>query len=358
MGAPHRRDELTLIPKTAVQGPCPGWRLRRQSLLTGLRGRAPALLLSACLFASPALAACEDPPTPVRDIIADRFYVATAKSAAENAIVARNRSALATLDSTLNNILNMTDRFLDGDREAATCAARWLAAWAKGGAMLGHMSSQQAEVERKLRTAGIAVGYIKIRPVVEPAERAAIDAWLDSLADNVTADQGWPKNRNSQVYWSGFAAGAVGTATGTKRHLDYARQVYEAAMTDIAPDGTLRMEMMRRQRSLFYHNYALAPLVMLAELGRLRDEDWYAMADGAIHRLASRTLAGLRDPRDFAIKAGEQSVDVPKGGLLGWLAFYQRRFPDRVDASAPKGPFRYPWMGGDLTLLAKIWTRS
>jgi poly(beta-D-mannuronate) lyase len=301
-------------------------------------------------------AACDDPPPPVRDIIADRFYVDTASSIADNAIIARNRTALATLDHTLTAILAMTDQGMAGDKASAVCAGHWLAIWAKGGAMLGHMSSRQAEVERKYRTAGMAVGYLKIRGSVDPGDRAAIDAWMDDLADHVVADQGWPDKRNNHVYWAGFAAGAVGTATGAARHLAFSRRAYDAGMTDIRPDGTLPMELARRQKALDYTNYALAPLVMAAELAALRGEDWYGHEDGAIHRLAQSVLSGLRDPKSFAALAGEPSVDVPRGGLLGWLAFYRLRFPDRVDG-APNGPFHYPWLGGYLTLIAKVWLK-
>ncbi len=316
------------------------------------------LLLPGLLLPAGAHAACDEPPPPVRDIIADRFYVDTASSIADKAIIARNRSALATLDHTLIAILAMADKSLAGDDDSALCAGHWLAAWAKGGALLGHMSSRQAEVERKWRTAGIAVAYIKIRPAIDQTERAAIDPWLDTLADNVTADQGWPERRNNHVYWAGFATGAVGTATGAKRHLDYARQAFDAGMTDVRPDGTLPMELARRQKALDYQNFALAPLVMLAELAALRGEDWYGRGDGAIHRLAARTLAGIRDPKEFAALAGESAMDVPKGGVLGWLAFYRARFPDRVPATAPRGPFRYPWLGGDLSLMAKVWLNT
>jgi hypothetical protein len=45
---------------------------------------------------------------------------------------------------------------------------------------------------------------------------------------------------------------------------------------------------------------------------------------------------------------------VPQGGILGWLAFYRRRFPDRA-AGGPAGPFSYAWLGGDLTLMAAHW---
>jgi poly(beta-D-mannuronate) lyase len=330
-----------------------GWVLGSRPSITWVAGLA-CLLVAATPAAR---AACDEAPPPVRDIIADRFYVDSASSVADKAIIARNRTALATLDHTLNAVLAMEDKGLAGDKESAVCAGHWLAVWGQGGAMLGLMSSQQATMERKLRTAGMAVGYLKIRQVIDPAERATIDTWMNDLADHVVADQGWPARRNNLVYWSGFAAGAVGTATGAVRHLDYSRRVYEAGITDIRPDGTLPMELARRQKALDYTNYALAPLVMAAELAALRGEDWYGHQDGAIHRLVARVLAGLHDPKGFAALAGEPSVDVPRGGLLGWLAFYRRRFPDRVDG-APAGPFHYSWLGGDLTLTAKVWVKG
>ena len=301
-------------------------------------------------------AACEPPPPPVRDISAYRFYVDTASSITDKTIMARNRNSLATLDRTLNMIQTMADQGAAGNTESALCAGAWLSSWARGGAMLGHMSSGQAEAERKWRTAGIAVSYLGIRKMVEEADRVSIDAWLDTLADNVVADQGWPRRRNNHVYWAGYAAGAVGTATGARRHLAYAKQAYDDAMTDIRPDGILPMERARRQKALDYHNFALAPLVMLAELAALRGEDWYEKEGGAIHRLAARVLSGIRDPRGFAALVGESSVDLPRGGILGWLAFYERRFPERAKG-APAGPFRHSWLGGDATQTAGLWIR-
>jgi poly(beta-D-mannuronate) lyase len=315
------------------------------------------LVCCVALHASPARAACDDPPPPVRDIIADRFYVDTASSVADKVIIARNKNALATLDHTLNAIIAMEDKALAGDAASSACAGRWLVIWAKGGAMLGHMSSQQAVIERKWRTAGMAVGYLKIRASLPPADRATIDTWMNDLGDQVVADQGWPARRNNHVYWAGFAAGAVGTATGAARLIEYSRRAYDAGMTDIQPDGTLPMELARQQQALVYTNIALAPLVMTAELAELRGEDWYGHDEGAIHRLVACVLAGLRDPKAFAALAHEPSVDVPRGGLLGWLAFYRLRFPDKVDG-APSGPFHYNWLGGDMTLTAKAWVKG
>jgi poly(beta-D-mannuronate) lyase len=355
---------MTRAILSAARGRFPGGRAPAEpgvgvlgSILTAPIAAAIIAAWFLAMSAPAARAACDDPPPPVRDIIADRFYVDTASSIADKAIIARNRNALANLDHTLIAIIAMSNQGMAGDDSSAICAGHWLANWAQGGAMLGHMSSRQAEVERKYRTAGLAAAYLKIHGTVDPADRAAIDPWLDDLADHVIADQTWPARRNNQLYWAGFAAGAVGTVTGAVRHIAFSRKVFDAALTDIQADGTLPMELLRREKSLEYTNYALAPLVMSAELAELRGEDWYGHENGAIHRLAARVLAGIRDPKAFAAMAGEPSVDVPKGGLLGWLAFYRVRFPDRVDGGAPNGPFHYPWLGGDVGLIAKSWLK-
>ncbi len=357
--APHRHIRLAgTLPLTCANRFGDRWTRPHASRRRASRVALLAVLAGCPLLGVPsARAACDDPPPPVRDVIADRFYVDTASSVADKAIIARNRTALATLDHTLIAIIAMEDKALAGDAASAACAGRWLVVWAKGGAMLGHMSSQQAVIERKWRTAGMAVGYLKIRTSLNPADRATIDAWMNDLGDQVIADQGWPVRRNNQVYWAGFAAGAVGTATGATRLIDYSKRVYDAGMTDIQADGTLPMELARGQQALDYTNYALAPLVMIAELAALRGEDWYGNENGAIHRLAARVLTGLRDPKGFAALAHETSVDVPRGGLLGWLAFYRLRFPDKVDG-APSGPFKYNWLGGDMILTAKAWVRK
>nr|WP_256515576.1 alginate lyase family protein [Alsobacter ponti] len=250
----------------------------------------------------------------------------------------------------------MADKGLAGDASNAVCAGHWLAAWARGGAMLGTMSSRQAGYERKWRTAGIAVAYLKAREHVEAADRAVIEQWLDRLADAVEADYGRPKSRNNHYYWAGFAAAAVGTATGSARHLGYASEAFNDGLSAIAADGTLPGEMARKVRALHYNAYALAPLVLMAELAALRGEDWYARHGGAIHRLAAAVRGGVHDPAGFARKAGVPTVEAPTGGVFAWRAFYAARFPARWPDPL-EGTLNYPWYGGDCGLAAEVWIK-
>ena len=73
---------------------------------------------------------------------------------------------------------------------------------------------------------------------------------------------------------------------------------------DITNDGTLPLEMQRAGRALYYHLYALAPLVMLAELGESNGIDLYAEKHHAIQRLVDRCAAGLQDPSYFVQHTG------------------------------------------------------
>lgn len=298
-----------------------------------------------------ARADCPAPLAIVKDITADRFYIDAASSVVDDNIVARNKASLRALDDNLKPILKASDQALAGDAAAAQCAVTLLVAEAQGGGMLGDMSSRQAGYERKWRTAGIALAYLKVKSAALPQARTAIEPWLLTLARDVEEDYGTPKAPNNHYYWAGLVAGAVGTATGDSAQLAYARRAYLSGLDQIQLDGTLPLELRRKAKALDYHNYALAPLIMNAELAASRGEDWYGLNGGAIHRLVARTLAGIADPDAFARLAGEPSVESPKGGILGWLAFYRARFPGRAKGG-PEGPFRYNWLGGNLTLMA------
>ncbi len=318
----------------------------------------PCSLACLALLAGPA-AACEAPLPAQADIAAERFYTDAAQSVPDPEAQARNKASLKDIDAFIVTVVGLSNKALAAsDRAAGACAATWLAAWAKDGALLGRMSSNQAEYERKWRLSAFAFAYIKVKADTSPAQRIAIEPWLDRLADRaeIFFDDRRHK-RNNHYYWVGLAAGAVAPATGNVRHWTYASMVYDDALHDIARDGTLPLELNRGGKALHYHNFALAPLVMLAELAARRGEDWYTREGGALHRLAATTLAGIANPEDFSRRAGKAN-EVPKGGIVGWVAFYGRRFPNRVaDPGILARRYGNAWLGGDLTALAEAWIK-
>jgi poly(beta-D-mannuronate) lyase len=190
--------------------------------------------------ASPA-SSCERAPAPVRDIQANRYYTDAAGSVVDPALRALGR-------------------------QRAACALEWLTAWAEANALLGQMSSSQAEHERKWTLAALAIAYLNLRPEASSAQRRAIDAWLLRVADEVQrfADQSG-RTKNNHYYWAGLAVGAVGAAAGSAPHWEFARRVFRDACADIRPDGALPLELARQRRALHYHRFALEPLAKLAD---------------------------------------------------------------------------------------------
>ncbi|HWW99295.1 alginate lyase family protein [Collimonas sp.] len=313
-------------------------------------------ILPLCLCCGSAFAACPEAPAGLRDIEANGYYSDAHYSIVDPVLKAKNEAAVKPFSDYLATVSANADRYIaSGDTEAAQCALHWLDRWAVDGAMLGKVSSSQAQYERKWTLAGIALAYIKLRPQAEPAQRAHIEAWLPQLADAALAFVSDSKRaRNNHYYWVGLAVMATGVATGEQRYIDAASKIYDSALNDIGDDGSLPLEMNRAGRALAYHNYALAPLVMMAELSRMNHDNWYQRRHGRLQKLAQLVLDGIADPAWFVQKTGA-AQEIPKGGVLGWIVFYREAAPELTapsQALMTQAPFRNAQLGGNLSVLA------
>ena len=329
-------------------------------------GLKPALLaglvaIAGC-FVSPDLPAatnCPPPPPAIRDITLPRFYGDKAGSVVDAKLAAAHKAAVAPLTAFVRQVTQDADKSWrrskpEGQLEVGTCALTWIETWAKGDAWLGSMETKQAEYQRKWDLAGVALAYIKVRRFAEPAQRAVIEPWLMRFADTARAffdDR--DRKRNNHWYWLGLAAGAVAIATDSPKYWEMARGIMQDAARDIAPDGTLPAEVERKGRALHYHAFAVTPLVLLAELAASRGEDWYAFGNGALHRLAKITIAGLADPELFEKLTDTEQDDATRPGS-GWYYLYKARFPDRARVALDDIPEGHRWLGGNVLVLAEV----
>lgn len=315
-----------------------------------------------CATANPAHAAgqCAPPPPGDQDIRGIGYYTDAASSKIDPALQAEGEALARPLNDYARHVTDMSDRYLDkGDVDAARCTLTWLAAWAGDGAMLGRMlreNNDQPDYLRQWTHAAVAMAYLKTSALATPEQRAAIEPWLKTLSQkNLAYWDNLKHKRNNHYYWTGVGIMATALATHDDALRAVAQGIYRKGIDDIAPDGTLPMEMARGQRALHYHDYATAPLVMMAELARLDGQDWYGWRDHAIERLAERVAAGYQDPSWFAQRSGvAQEAAEPKGSS-GWVEFYRLRspHPELFAAMHDAGPFRDPRLGGNLTLMAR-----
>lgn len=313
-------------------------------------------LLSAALAVGPVHAACPPPPPGEPDIRAMGYYTDKANSVIDPALQQQNREATAPLDRYAAQVARMSDDYLrSGDSAAAQCTLDWLAGWADDRAMLGQMirvNNDQSFYMRQWMLDAVAMAYVKVRDQADAEQRARIAPWLGQLARANLAYWDSPRRRrNNHYYWGGLGVLATGLATDDDALWRAGHAAFQSGVDAIQADGSLPLEMARGQRALHYHDYALAPLVMMAELARLRGQDWYADNHHAIDRLARRVIDGSNDTRWF-----EQHTGVPQTPLRpsGWVEFYRLRSPDGglFDAAHARAPFHDPRLGGDLSLMA------
>jgi poly(beta-D-mannuronate) lyase len=313
-----------------------------------------------CATAAPASAQpCPQPPVPVRNIDVPRFYADKAGSTVDPSLQAAHDQAVAPLTAFVRQVTQDADKALrrpapKSQRELASCALSWIATWAKGDAWLGTMAQQQAEYQRKWDLAGVAIAYLKLKPFADDAQRRAIEPWLQRWADAAVGffdDRN--RVRNNHWYWLGLGLAAVGHGTDSPKHWGLARGIMEDAGRDIAADGTLPKELERQTRALFYHVFAVVPLVVMAELAATRGEDWYAFGRGALHRLVKTSHDGLKDPSQFDSLAGV-AQERPVNPRTGWLPLYSARFPGRLTAPVIDIPASNRWTGGDVQVLSAV----
>lgn len=317
-----------------------------------------AIAIAAFFLAVSSAAAenCGPVPPPVVDLALERFYEDSAGSIVEPTRLEAHKAKTAPLLEFVGTVTWLADRAhmqRSSPRDTILCGLSWIRGWAAGAAYLGTMDGKQAEAQRKWDLAGIALAYLKFKRFATDEDRKTIEPWLVKVADAARAhfDDAGVK-RNNHWYWMGLALGAVGIAADSDAHWQQAKAIMADAARDVAADGTLPLELAREGRALHYHAFALMPLVALAEFGFARGEDWYALNDGALHRLVAKTAEGLNDPAIFDKLAGV-AQQRPVNSGAGWVELYNQRFMGRL-THRPEQSVTHRWLGGNVAVLSKV----
>jgi len=317
--------------------------------------------------------ACAAPPPPVRDLPFLPFYRQDdpTRSIVDREAQDRYRAATAPVDAFEEAVARLGDAYLRTRPRSpaiADCLARWLDAWASAGALLGEATPQGGFV-RTWALAAVALQYpvLADAPEVGADRRRRIEGWLRDLGDRVAlanARATGTSARNNHLNWAVLAAMSAGVAADDRILFDWAVRRADAALAEIAADGSLPLELARAARAGTYHRFALEPLVLAAEIAAANGLDLYGARDGALHRLVRFVHASLRDPSALALRTGAEQEGIGASGappwMLAWAEPYAARFagpggPATAElaadlAAARSSPLFRRRLGGDLTL--------
>ncbi len=323
-----------------------------------IRGWVSTLVLLSSPFAH--AYSCPTPPAGIQDIKAFGYYRDKAGSIRDDEKFKETHALTKPFEDFAQSVDDMSTSYLaNNDVGAATCTGVWLERWAQDRAMLGQMiiiDNDQPEYTRKWTHASVAISYLKVKPALSPEARAHIEPWLRELSHATLAYWNNPKkSRNNHYYWTGVGVMATAVATGDKDLLEDAKSIYRSGLSDIDSDGSLPKEMRRAGRALHYHNFSLAPLVLIAEMSRYVGEDWYALKDNRINLLAERVADGYVDPSWFIKESGTDPQVVPANDDFGWAEFYVKHapHPEKFQPLLAHRPMHMRDLGGNQTLMAE-----
>ncbi len=252
-----------------------------------------------------------------------------------------------------------------GDARSATCLLDHLERWAKADALTGYTvstekgASNQAwyQAEWSASAAALALSQVLPEPGLDPDRVNRVIQWLQRVSRQQISYPGGDNTCcNNHAYWRGLHATMIGVLANDSELFRWGLGRYALAIGQLAPNGSWPLEMARHEQSLHYQNYALLPLVMIAEIAAQQGIDLYAFkVDGRdLHSAIAFLGKALSDYKEKQA-TGAEKLDLrafaPGRGDQAWAEFYRARF-----GKDPLGLLSKPIFnartGGSATLLA------
>ncbi len=252
-----------------------------------------------------------------------------------------------------------------GQAVYATCLLEHLSRWAQADALTAYTvstekgASNQAwyQAEWSASAAALALSQVVAEPAVDATQLGEVIAWLQRVSRKQVSFPGGENTCcNNHAYWRGLHATMVGVLANDKDLYRWGLGRYALAIEHLAPNSSWPLEIDRKEQSLHYENFALLPLVMIAEIAAQQGDDLYAYkVDGRdLHSAIGFLAQTLSKPDSWAALGLSPDQDrrafAPGRGDQAWAEFYRARF-----ASDPLGLLSKPIFnartGGGATLL-------
>lgn len=308
------------------------------------------------------LRSCNSAAAPApsgRIFIPDRY-----QSGGHGATNPKEREASQPYYSVQNQVSYGANRYLvTGDPKEAVCVVDVIDAWAAAGALLDYNAAEEptpvlAEVGWTTSSLALAYSVVAAEPLLDPAKKAAAVDWLRRVAYKMIRERRAghaPANENNLSYWRGLAAAAVGVIAKDDELFTWGLEQYKRAIGQLQPDGSWPLEMDRHELAVHYEDFALQPLVLLAELAARQGIDLYGykanghtLAD-AVHFVALEVKGPSLAQK---LSGSEQKIDSNGRDFFSWLEFWNRRFGDAGLGAYLDRPWFAARLSGSSTLYA------
>ena len=311
--------------------------------------------------------ACTAIQTPVVSLDHGSRYAAKDKSRSEfdEACNADVNAQLPPVDDFISALSAAANQALrsEADRQVAVdCVLTGLATWAKADA-LSDLTTMNANLSKPPRLVGIAFAYAQIMPLLSASDdRALVERWLAERAHATMAyfdtDAPPKTSRNNLRAWAALGVARIGLTVGDAAMVDWADASVRLVVCDVAADGSLPLEMARKELALHYQVHAVAPLVVTAALLQAEGHDLFRACDNAIHRAVRFVVPAFDDPALVTGIAGHAQTyfngkEDLRGFEMAWAHAYLTLFyaPALAEFTQQFGQLGNSKLGGRQSLL-------
>ncbi|MGO8759998.1 MAG: alginate lyase family protein [Terracidiphilus sp.] len=305
-------------------------------------------------------AGSEQPAPPAGRMIIPRHY----QSGSNGPINPEEAKATVPYRELGNTVSAGAGRYVaTGDSAEAVCVANLLDRWAAARSLLNYSSGESSQawyqVEWTLSSVSLAWSVVQSDPAIPAGQRAEILKWMHNVAEYMFDQDPHPDDpsrENNHAYWRALCATSVGILTSDDKLYRRGIAQYVRAIGQMNRDGSFPQEMARHENALHYQSFALAPLVMIAELAKRQGFDLYTL------RVNGHTI---EDAVDFLIRASanselvKQYASEPQTFSLfsaekppAWTEFWAARHPGRPWSELLTKPLVDSNLGGNATLYA------
>lgn len=277
------------------------------------------------------------------------------------------RVANIPLELFENHIMRLVENYLlTSDNKYAHCISFALEKWAEQESLLRFAYNEnnlQAwfAVEWTATASGMAYSVIRDNPTIDAGTKGQIEAWLNKVVRKQISYPGGPtSSRNNHLYWRGLQATIVGVVTNDNYLFRYGISSYISAINALSKKGSLPLEMARGRLALHYQNFAILPLVYIAEIADRQGYDLYGVNNKGrdLHLAISFLMQHISDINySYHVFKGLGSQDISftqnTKRELNWMEPYYERFQDKKVGKylQPIRPVYHRWSGGNSSLI-------
>lgn len=298
------------------------------------------------------LAACPVLGDPVTAIEATDYYDRSDDSYSKIDIerFKLNQKLVKPVNDFLNSISELSDQYvLTRSESVKRCSDEIIFKWAKAKSLMDVSYGTQARFIQQWAASTLAFSRMKLGPLKSPRHDSVVTEWMNEIAWSVNSFQKGDggSRRQNHYYWSMLGIGAIGLATNDRDLLWRSEEMFNIAIGDIEPNGTIAAELKRGQRASLYHAFAAQPLAihtMLRERCISQRDDETPQLDKLL-RLVRAEIAGSQ------VIDGIVGVRQTEVGKQEWLMLW-----DAVQANSPQsaGTLKSRNLAGRMDTLATV----